>query len=306
MTKHQSLFFLCIVFLMLAIRSKAQITSSNMCFKCYPDSTVKLYEDSVKIVDNQITLHPDSSLLYSLRGFYRFAAHDMPNAKKDLQKAIDIDSTNLHAYKGFGYLYHNELNYSIAIQYYALYLLRKPDDCNICFYHGVALTEIGKIEDAIPYFIKALKDSTFEFLANTKLAYCYSELRDNASAKGHYQIALEKIEEAIRKDTSNAYKYFWRAYIKTQLNDYRNVLADYDRSILLDSTDAETYFFRAIARKSLNKPKESCADLYTSLLLGYSQEAYDLLCENCKALCQQYTNAHPDRQDKPARGFWVH
>lgn len=306
MAKHQSLFFLCIVFLMFGIRLDAQVVTFNNCADCNQDSTLKLYTDSIKIIDHQIALYPDSSWLYSKRGSYHFSIHDFPNTKLDLQKALAIDSNNLYAYLGLGYINNIELNYSSAIPYFTKYLNLNPDDFSICYTIGEILMLANQTEAAIPFLIKSLKDSTIQFEKNEDLAWCYSYISDYGNAKKHYQIALEKVEEYIREDTLNAQNYFWRAYINTQLNNYRNVLEDYDKSILLDSTCVRTYFFRGMARKSLNKPKESCADLYTSLLLGYSQDAYDLLCESCKALCLQYTKAHPHRKDEPASGYWVH
>lgn len=298
--------FFCFTVLLLSLISNAQTLSSKICDDCYPDSVVALYADSLAIINKQLDVYPDSSELYTQRSFCFFVLRNFAKVKEDLVKALALDSTNCGVYSGFGYLYQMEQNSGMAILNYQKYLQYKPDDYCYNYYIGSILADSGEYQAAIPYFVKSIPDSNLTFFPYKSLGICYSHLGDNTNARSNYNTALSIIDSLLKQDTLLPSSYFWRAWIHTQVNDYRTVLADYDKCIQLESTNAENYFFRGIARKSLSQTVESCKDFDRALQLEYIQDAYDLLCENCKSLCRKYKKTHPQRQLQQSNGRWVH
>jgi tetratricopeptide (TPR) repeat protein len=121
------------------------------------------------------------------------------------------------------------------------------------FNRGVAKAELGKYEEAIKDYDRAIEEDP-----DFAVTYCN---RGIAKAElGKYEEAIQDFDIAIEKDPNYAKVYCNRGTAKSYLKKYEEAIEDYDRAIEKDPNFASAYNNRGNAKSDLKAYKGAIED----------------------------------------------
>ena len=163
--------------------------------------------------------------------------YENKNYEKALSKYLSVSPDTEDSLLGAAACYEGMKNTDKAIEFYKKAILINPKNAEIFYYIGYLYSEQQKWKDSETYLKKALALNP-ESEAKGLLEYVNrnsvnSELNDgiNLLEQKNYESALTKFNEVLKKDSDNAYAYYYRGMAydeqkKTQMaiNDYLNVL----------------------------------------------------------------------------------
>ncbi|MDQ3395162.1 MAG: tetratricopeptide repeat protein [Bacteroidota bacterium] len=247
------------------------------------------------LTDYGIVVHFDTEFNEALfnRGMLRYKIADFSGAVEDFTKLLTLPSQNTQTvyFKGNSYGTDGPGATSIISMY--------SKDADIYNYLGLSKTKLGKVQEAIKDFNKALaiNNTDANYFVNRGMAY----LSDNQTAMAHDDfkkaIALEpdqavamfnlsmssnfskkdqKIyDEIIAKNEAFPSAYINRGLIKFKAANYADAVEDYNSAIKLDPSNAIAFLNRALAYEKLEKYQEAVEDLNKALKIDpYFHKAY--------------------------------
>ncbi|WP_017302168.1 tetratricopeptide repeat protein [Nodosilinea nodulosa] len=169
-------------------------------------------------------------------------------------------------------------------------LKTNPNDKDFLVYRGLALLQIGEVEDGLAHFRAAVALSPDEV---NPYAYIGQALAQYTL--GHPQEATSSIELAFSIDQNThrvitlnpdqfySLAYFTRGLIKSSLNNFEEAISDFDQAETLAINDASTYAYvltcRAVIYIQLGKYSEAIPDL---------EQVVALSADDPKATAQAY------------------
>ncbi|MDI9314235.1 MAG: tetratricopeptide repeat protein [Hydrotalea sp.] len=135
--------------------------------------------------------------------------------------------------------------------------------------HGIAKAKLGKYNEAIKDFDKAIE-------LNPQHAEAYYN-RGNAKIDlGQYDSAIKDYNEAIKLNPQHADAYNNRGNAKNGLGQHEEAMADYDKAIELKPQFAEAYNNRGAAKYNLGKHNSAIKDYDKAIELNpQNAEAYN-------------------------------
>ena len=78
--------------------------------------------------------------------------------------------------------------------------------------------------------------------------------------KGEFNLAIKDYSEVIGLDSDIieiAEIYYWRGIAKSELDRYKEAIADYDKAIRLKSDSVQAYYNRGYAKSELGQYEEA-------------------------------------------------
>ena len=119
----------------------------------------------------------EKRVFYSLGIWYK--NNDLPDkAIKAFQKTAELDPSLAAAYNELAYLYLNKGEFAIALKYLEKYSSLNPEDANPFDSMGDLLWKMGKLDEAIEKYRKALEIKSDTWYAAAKIAYIYAMKED--------------------------------------------------------------------------------------------------------------------------------
>ncbi len=153
--------------------------------------------------------------------------------KNEINKAIDqfnmaiaLDPDYGEAYNQAAYLYAKQGNYEKALEYFNTYSRLNPRDANPVDSKGDLLWRMGRLDESISSFKKALELKPDFFYSASKIAYIYG-------MKEEYAKAYEWIDKNIEMSPSSGTQglsYWARAYFDIWLGDNKQANIDLEKS----------------------------------------------------------------------------
>ncbi len=132
----------------------------------------------------------NKGLAYSEKG-------DHEQAIVSFKNALEVDPALESAHLNLGISYFKLKSFDLAVQTFQLILERDPKDSSALIFLGLSLQGQEQYEKAIPYFEKAGRlDADFHQLALFNIGQSHFHLGNN-------ELASEKLNEAVRVDSSN-------------------------------------------------------------------------------------------------------
>ena len=216
---------------------------------------IRNYEKAVEDFTKCIQMQPENAMAYFSRGLSYQDSEKNIEAMKDISKTINLDPDNTDAYFIRGILKSGMKDRVSAISDYDEILKRektaKPTIYRMGTVYnnkGYCLIELGKLDEALPYIIKALELEPNE-------SYIWSSRGEYYYKKGDYKSCVLDMSKAIE---------------------------------VSDITDAGgsgesgwPYYLRGLAKIKLGQKMDGCKDLSKAGELGTS-EAYKAISEYCK------------------------
>ncbi|HPG55097.1 MAG TPA: tetratricopeptide repeat protein [Candidatus Enterocola sp.] len=250
-----------------------------------------------------------ASECYLLRGKIMFHLDDIKNALTDLDKAIELNPSNINARLDKAALLQYKREYALAEEEYSNILNISPDNASALLERGNCRQYIGQLEAAMnDYKILAINDSsnfqaklniatlTWKISADTvnsisllnKLAKDNPQSAEVFNARGliysltaQYDSAIADFDKAIaiNKNYAAAYNNRGSAYYKQ--NKLETAIDNYNRAIEINTNYGDAYLNRAIVRELLRDENGSCNDLKAAAKLGVknASEYFTKQCE---------------------------
>lgn len=205
------------------------------------------------------------------------ASYDNKDYKRAIQEYMSINPATEDSLLGIAASYQALEDYNNAIAYYKKAEVKNPQNAEIPYYIGYLYSERQNWNEAEKYLKKAIalnekseaKNLLSYVLQNGNLAVLNEGI--DFFEKQDYASALQKFNEVIKKENTNAFAYYYRGLIydeqkqsKLAINDYLNTLkysndlpmANYmaavDYDTLENYKDAYKYFQLFIQKYTTN------------------------------------------------------
>ncbi len=206
----------------------------------YNNAISVLNDAKVKFPANNLvlkTLQDVQKDLTSTRLASASSSYESKDYRKAIQEYLAINPPTEDSMLGVAASYQALEDYNNAIEYYKKAEKINPNNAEIPYYIGYLYSEQQNWALAENYLNKAIKlnpqSEAKELLSYVTQNGSVSILNEGIDLfeKNNYQNALLKFNEVLRKESSNAYAYYYRGLIydeqkqyKLAINDYLNVL----------------------------------------------------------------------------------
>ena len=212
------------------------------------------YEEAIGYFNKAIQLRgTDYSLGYSFRAESYIRLGQFDEAASDIVTALSIDGDNK------AYLLMLEMadsSYRTMVSRLKVQADKEPNNSEWYYYLGVVSEHAKKYDKAIDYYSSGLKtDGSVLFYGC--LADCYTE-------KGAYEKALQYINTAIEKDSTDLNNRFTRAHINYVLNNPQELMKDLNFCIAQNTSTQYWFYYRRGWYKELFGDIDGAIDDYTS------------------------------------------
>lgn len=205
------------------------------------------------------------SSAYSFRAEAYMKLGRFDEAAGDIVTALDID----HDSKAWLHLYQlADSSYFTIASRLKVQMNKEPNNPYWPYSLGCISQHTHKYDKAIGYFKQALEKEDHDMF-HYGIADCYSDM-------GDYNNALEYINKAIERDSSDLNYRSSRAEIYYNLNDMKSAYKDLDYCIA-QASDASFYYYRRGWYKGLDGDYEGAAEDHTACLTQNPGYAYAYL-----------------------------
>lgn len=269
---------LLLVILIVSFKGFGQIDSKHysLAIECFDQNNfalASLYLDSI------IEANPKADSCISLRAFCFYNIGSLELARKDCEKAIEINKYNELAYYTQALVKSSQAmdeqsaraildqldgenpkqieEFSKRYKFGSTYLEQTLYD------YGSAIEDLKKTISIDPYLLDA-------YLLRAQL---YQELNE-------YDKALLDLNVAIELEPNEGYNWFERALIHSDLENYSEALKDFNEAIRLTPDEAIFYSNRGhLKRFQLDDKDGACSDYKRSISLGFYLGEYNEYCK---------------------------
>jgi len=253
-------FFLLLSFLILPCLSLVQGQDGQSLLKEVQEAiNAKDYNRALSLAEKAVSVLPNTSEAYRLRGNVRRNLKDLPNALADYDRAVQLDGQNHLAFGGRALVYLQLKQVDQALKDSNRALALKADYANGYRIRAEILMAQRQYQAAVSDLNESLRlqpQQAFVFL-----------LRGNAKYEsGDYQGAVQDYDAVEKINPGQADLYYNRGLAHKKLKDYALSEKDFTRSIELGYRVAEAYLKRGEsalergeilrARQDLAKAKE--------------------------------------------------
>lgn len=189
---------------------------------------VQKYQEAIDYANKALKLDANLAKAYFLKGNIYRESGDTAKAISNLMTAIEQDNKYKDAYQDLAVIHAARRN-PIAFDFYTNALKLAPKDVQLLYGRAKLLQDLGKYDDAIADYGRAL-------LADGKCYDCYYNLGAvYLEVKKDYGKALENFTKAIATNPSVPEAYFARGYTYVLLKDKANAKSDFNMCLKLDA-----------------------------------------------------------------------
>ena len=164
--------------------------------------------------------------------------------------------------------------FAATVSTYSIIIANRPEDADLYFQRGIALSNLEQFDEAIADFDKALSLDPQHAGAQLYRAQIQSAIAGILNDRGclhiesgNLTLALEDFDEAIRLDPTNAITYSNRGALHSKLGQLQRAIEDYGAAIRCDPDYANSYANRAFVYYKLGEYEKGIADCEQALAL---------------------------------------
>jgi tetratricopeptide (TPR) repeat protein len=193
------------------------------------------YKKAIKIDPNFHKAYFNLAIVHHENGETNTAKTRMQKVLKD--KNLDVETTSLFA-KGLAKIHQEQGNLRLAIKYYKIALVGSPNDKDMLDNLGNSYASLGKLNEALESFQKAVEVDPTEVKTQMKVALTLQDFKKMKEAMGIFEEILKSSpnnieallgmgvsytylfgeeeqgnDVALNKIKDSIYKYFNRAYV---------------------------------------------------------------------------------------------
>jgi len=215
-----------------------------------------------------VKLSPKNSIFYSSRAmsFLANPDYDQQAAFADLNKAIELDNTNLEAHRQRAAIFASQIKYSEAKNDYLEILKTNPLDANANYNVGHYFVKENNADEAINYFTRSIK-------ADPKFPYVYVERGQVYEFLKRYDEAAKDYSMVIQILPDQGIGYANRADVYARLKLYALAVKDYSKIISMSGRSTSDHMRRGDIYSAWGKYDEALADYEAAMKLSPSDPA---------------------------------
>lgn len=232
--------------LLLAIKTQAQ---------------VKLWKDSMTVMTNTLDHHP-IAMAYNNRGNVYLEREDYPNALKDYNSVLALDSSYYNAYLNRGIVYRRTGQPDKALADYNTSIRLNPKLYKAILNRGNIYFDRQEDSLAMADYRKVL-----EMAPNSPDVY--SNMGAIYARGGRFEEAVGMFDQALKLKPEFANALMNKAITLEYLNRLEEALASYDQYLRFKPDHPGVYAQRSAIYQKLGKPDEAKREMDKAISLGY-------------------------------------
>ena len=136
--------------------------------------------------------------------------------------------------------------YEEAIEEFDKAIELDPNDPDYHYYKGIALYELHKYEEAIEEFDKAIELDPNDPVYHYNKGLALGELHK-------YEEAIKEFDKAIELNPYNPGYHNGKGLALSELHRYQEAIEEYDKAIELDPNDPDYHYNKGLAQEKLNQ-----------------------------------------------------
>lgn len=176
-----------------------------------------------------VMAYPNDERAHTLLGNHYFGQQEWDLAIGEFTQAIQINPEYSQPYNQLGYAHRFLGNYSEAEQAFKKYIELIPDDPNPYDSYAELLMKMGRFEDSIASYRKALEQNPNFVASHIGIATNYNFLGEHARAREQ----LEKLYEIARNDGERRAAHFARTVSYVDEGDMKHALGELQKQFQL-------------------------------------------------------------------------
>ena len=204
-----------------------------------------------------------------------------PDAVRVLQEAARLDPRNWNAWNKLGLAYFKQGASDLAEEAFLKGLKLVPENAEINNNYGYMLTRLGRYDEAIQHFERAMNDLTYR-----KPALVLSNWGHTLYMMERYDEAEQTLDRAIARAPNLCQALFNRGLVREAQSDQPKALDDFEAVIqMCGETSAGAYYRAGRVLLDLNDKRGACTYLKTAAKDGARTQlgdaAADLHAREC-------------------------
>lgn len=263
-------------------------------------------KQAYSLLSQALMIEPDFTYSHYTLAYFYYADHNLDAAEKQLNKALEIDSSYWPAYKLLGDIYFEKGDYETAITNYESALTRNYKDASLHNSIGLALMQTEQYEEAGKHLKEASVLSPGDMNIRYSLASVFRDAGQNEQAIAGYmniiksvpdypnvhnnlgdifrlqkkktearQEYLKEIEYSSRRlleDPNNVFTLNCLAYAYNATGDYNRAREAVKKALGIDPNYREAYLTLSSIEEKLNNYKAAASLLAKADSLSGQQE----------------------------------
>ncbi len=172
-------------------------------------------------------------------------SYESKDYKTAIQQYLAINPATEDSLLGVAASYQALENYDKAIEFYKKAMNIAPKNSEIPYYIGYLYSEQQKWNDAETYLKKSIalnpESEAKNLLPYVMQNFTLAEYNEavNLFEGNNFESALTKFNEVIKKETNNAFAYYYRGLIYDEQKKYKLAVDDYNKFMSIYNTDDE-------------------------------------------------------------------
>lgn len=211
-----------------------------------------------KDFDKAVEINPIFTSGYHYRGITESRFGNYEQALENLQRAIELRPGSEGLYFSRGVTYFLSQQFDKAVKDFDRYIRKQPKDPSAYLNRGASYLYLGDTLKAFCDYNKAIKLDRFDPEGYVRRGCLYAEQKE-------YDKAIDDLDKAIGLDTLNTFAYFNRALLRYEQKDYRGTMADLNKVLEEEPGNALTLYNRALISAQLGAYEDALDDLYRVL-----------------------------------------
>lgn len=204
-----------------------------------------------------------------------FDERNYPQALRACMEGQDADPSYPEAYNAIGLIYLAQKRYPEAIEYFREGIEREEDNeklSNARTNTGIALAALGRVDEAIEEFQKALSDDTYRSPDIALVNLCEAYQR-----KKQFAVAIDYCKQALERNRASCFAHYKLAEAYKEMGQTRTAIESYDKAAHYCPNWAQPFLDRGTARMKLKEFPQACADFWSAYYIdpesGEAQQA---------------------------------
>jgi len=225
----------------------------------------KSYTTAEQYIEELLAMHPESAIVYDLKGLVKTKLNELNEAEVALSKAVELAPDFAIAWYNLGRVAQQKGHFDKAKTYIDKAIELQSDLTKAYFDRAILYKKIGETEAAIEDYNRVISLRGADYME----AYLNRGL--TRKMLGDYTGALADLEKVIKYNPNNAELYKNKGNIYMVYGKYYKAINAYSKAIQLDPNYAEAYYNRGLVTFLVHELESACADLTKSHELGYDR-----------------------------------
>ncbi len=212
------------------------------------------YGDAVKTLNLLLSIDDELHEAYFIRGLAKSRLGDMPGARNDLSRAIELNPVYTLAYYHRAILRANARDFDGALNDFSEVLELRPDITVAYFNRAIALMNKGDFERAVSDMGRYIRLEGGDAETHVLRGDAYLKMQDTLRARADF-------DTAIALDHNYANAYYRRGILEASQERWDEALADLTQAVESDPGHLPALFDRAAVYHQTGRQNEALQDL---------------------------------------------